>query len=64
MSVRCAACAVDIETPPKMPFSVLQENGKPVIATDYTPVYEHIRDMHPEQWTDALAAEFKLRLAR
>ncbi|WP_276824879.1 hypothetical protein [Mycolicibacterium mageritense] len=42
-----------------MPLRILEEAGAPVVAADYTAVYEHIRDAHPDQWTEELAAEFE-----
>lgn len=60
MSVQCNTCNEWIETPPKMPLRVLQEEYKQVIATDYSAVYTHIRIAHPEQWTPAMAAGYEL----
>lgn len=59
MSVTCGTCDASIEVRPKMPLRIVNEDGKQVIPTDYSAVYEHIRDKHPEQWTDAMAAEFE-----
>ena len=43
----------------KMPLRIQEEADGPVVATDYTAVYEHIRDAHPDQWTEELAAGFE-----
>lgn len=59
MSVKCGTCEAIIPTKAKMPLRIVEEDGKQVIPTDYSAVYEHIRDEHPEQWTEAMAAEFK-----
>lgn len=64
MSVQCAICDTVIDTPPKMPLRVTTEDGHPVIQTDYSSVYEHVRDTHPDQWTKALAEEFDTYRAR
>lgn len=64
MSVQCATCGSVIETPPKMPLSFADEDGRTVVLTDYAGVYEHVRDAHPDQWTDAMAASFGNYLAR
>lgn len=63
MSVTCNDCSAVIETPPAVPFQFFQEDGRTVMATDYSAVYEHLRDVHPERWTAALAAEFEARRA-
>ena len=59
MSVQCTTCGEHIETPPTMPLRIQEEADGPVVATDYTAVYEHIRDAHPDQWTEELAAGFE-----
>lgn len=59
MSVRCGTCDATLKTKAKMPLRIVEEDGKQVIRTDYSAVYEHLRDEHPEQWTDELAAEFE-----
>ena len=59
MSVQCTTCGERIETPPKMPLRIQEDADGPVVATDYTAVYEHIRDAHPDQWTEELAAGFE-----
>ena len=59
MSVQCLSCNADIDVKPKMPLRIVTENGKQVIPTDYSAVYEHIQTEHPEQWTDEMAAEYE-----
>ena len=59
MSVKCNFCENIIVVWPKKPFEIVEQDGKPVIPTDYSPVYEHIRDEHPGQWSDNLAAEYE-----
>lgn len=63
MSVQCLTCGEDINAVPQMPFRTVPQNGTQVLVMDYSPVYEHIRDEHPDQWTDAMAEEFRQRVA-
>jgi hypothetical protein len=59
INVRCGTCDASIPVQAKMPFRIVTEGDKQVVSTDYSAVYEHIRVEHPEQWTDALAAELE-----
>lgn len=58
MHVQCGTCDARIPIKAKMPLRIFQEGDKQVVATDYSAVYEHVRDAHPDQWTAELAAEF------
>lgn len=63
MSVQCLTCGADIDLPPQMPFRFVQQDGKQALVPDCRLVYKHIRDKHPEQWTDEMAEEFRQHVA-
>ena len=63
-SVVCGACDEEITVVPTSPLKFVTdpETGKQCVSTDYTPVYEHMRDVHgddPEVWSPRLAQEFE-----
>lgn len=60
MSVVCAACDQEVSCPPIFPIKVrYRDDGTSYIPADFTQVYEHMRDEHPDIWTDVLAREFE-----
>lgn len=63
MSVTCNDCSAVIEVTPKVPFQFFEQDGRTALATDYTAVYEHVRDTHPESWTAELVAEYEQHCA-
>jgi hypothetical protein len=60
MSAECVTCGTTLETPLRLPLRILEEAGGAVVATDYAAVFEHIRDSHPDQWAEKMAAAFEL----
>lgn len=60
MSGVVCECGERIACWPKSPLRVVRnDDGEQVVPTDYTPVYEHVRDNHPELWTEGMANEFE-----
>lgn len=59
-SVGCNFCEVIIVVWPTSPMKIgRNDDGSQYVETNWSPVYEHMRDNHPEKWTPDLAQEYE-----
>jgi hypothetical protein len=52
-SAKCAFCDAPIE----VPVTERPDSGRVVTVGDPGTIYAHLRDAHPERWTEALQAQ-------